>query len=313
MDPENTISDNLSYIFFFLSYAIGNSIGFRLIAIVASAFEIFSHLVEKPQGISDLVPVTYNVLFLTINSYYALRWQLAQQMLDLTDLDMELYQNAFEPLGVRRSQFRQLMGFAESHVVGEEEGAQVVFTEGSALTDLFVSLDGNMDVVKGGVPVATLEPYQLIGEVALLENLRADAPEFPARATIVAEPGARYLSWKQADWYSLMKIDAEFAYATQLMISRTLSRKLGQAREEQGLMCDTAFSLFDQDGSGSIDATELRSALRAMGTSLEADDAVEILRKYDASGSGSISLQEFRALASDLPEIVNAPQGILVD
>jgi len=313
VDPENTISDNLSYIFFFLSYAVGNNIAFRLIAIVASAFEILSHLVENPQGVADLVPVTYNILFLVINTYYALRWQLSRQRLDFTDIDEQLYQRAFEPLGIRRSQFRQLMSFAEPHVVEEEDGAQTVFTEGTALTELFVSLDGNMDVIKGGVPVATLEPFQLIGEVALLENLGEDTSCFPARATLVAEPGARYLSWTQANWYSLMKIDAEFAYATQLMISRTLSLKLGKAREEQGVMCDTAFSLVDQDGSGSIDRVELRSALRALGVSLEAAVAVEMIRQYDNDGSGSIDLQGFRALVRDLPGLVSGPRGILVD
>jgi len=200
-----------------------------------------------------------------INTYYALRWQLSRQRLDFTDIDEQLYQRAFEPLGIRRSQFRQLMSFAEPHVVEEEDGAQTVFTEGTALTELFVSLDGNMDVIKGGVPVATLEPFQLIGEVALLENLGEDTSCFPARATLVAEPGARYLSWTQANWYSLMKIDAEFAYATQLMISRTLSLKLGKAREEQGVMCDTAFSLVDQDGSGSIDRVEVCCRLSIQG------------------------------------------------
>jgi len=314
VDPENAISDHLSYICFFLSYAVGNKVGFRLIAIMASALEIFSHLVEKPQGVADIVPVTYNVLFLIINTYYALRRQLAKQRLVFTDVNETLYRKAFEPLGIRRSQFRQLMSFAEPHVVGEEAGAQVVFTEGAALTDLYVSLDGNMDVVKGGVPVATLEPYQLIGEVALLENIdQRGLSEFPARATLVAEPGAHYLSWAQTSWYSLMKKDAEFAYATQLMISRTLSRKLGKAREEQGMMCDTAFSLFDQDRSGSIDATELRSALRALGNNLEAAAAAEMIRKYDTNGNGSIDLQGFRALARDLPELVDGPRGILVD
>jgi len=156
--------------------------------------------------------------------------------------------------------------------------------------------------------VTTLEPYQLIGEVALLENLRDDSDNFAARATLVAEPGARYLSWKQADWYSLMKKDAEFAYATQLMISKTLSRKLGTAREEQGVMCDTVFSMMDQDGSGCVDAAELRSALGALGIEIDAADAVEMVRKYDADGSGSIGLQEFRALARDLPELQRGSQ-----
>ena len=78
------------------------------------------------------------------------------------------------------------------------------------------------------------------------------------------------------------------------------------------MMCDTAFSLFDQDSSGSIDAVELRSALRALGKTLDAAGAVEMIKKYDSDRNGSIDLQEFRALVRDLPELVKGPRGILV-
>ena len=81
----------------------------------------------------------------------------------------------------------------------------------------------------------------------------------------------------------------------------------------KGVMCDTAFSLFDTDSSGSIDPAELRCALRALGIALEPADAVEMIGKYDVDQNGAIDLQEFRALVRDLPELVNGPQGILVD
>lgn len=114
----------------------------------------------------------------------------------------ELFQNAFEPLGIQRNQFRTLLEYAEWHAVSEESEPQVVCVEGTPLTQLHVSLEGSMGVIKGGVPVASLAPYQLMGEVALLENLRDDATPFAARATLVAEPGARYVSWTQASWYA---------------------------------------------------------------------------------------------------------------
>ena len=70
---------------------------------------------------------------------------------------------------------------------------------------------------------------------------------------------------------------------------------------------------FDQDGSGAIDAAELRVALRALGYNVEDTDTVEIIEKYGADRSGSIDLQRFRALVRDLPELDNGPQGILID
>lgn len=67
-DPEAQFSDHLSYIAFFFSYAMGNPIGYRLIALVASSFEIYSHLVETTAvSAIDAIPVGYNVLFMVIN------------------------------------------------------------------------------------------------------------------------------------------------------------------------------------------------------------------------------------------------------
>jgi hypothetical protein len=92
--------------------------------------------------------------------------------------------------------------------------------------------------VKGGVPVASIAPFQVIGEVALLENLQSEggSTRTPARATIVAEAGARYVRIPQTVFYRLMASDREFERCAQLMICRTLSRKLGKAREEQQAM-----------------------------------------------------------------------------
>ena len=66
--------------------------------------------------------------------------------------------------------------------------------EGEPVTQLFVvSVSGDFDVVSGGRRVATLPEYQVIGEVALLENLQSKDGAFhqAARATVLAEPGSR--------------------------------------------------------------------------------------------------------------------------
>ena len=56
-----------------------------------------------------------------------------------------------------------------------------------------------------------------------------------ARATIVALPGSKYVRWSQRTFYELQQEeDGQFAAAVQLMIARTLSRKLGEARQQTG-------------------------------------------------------------------------------
>ena len=71
---EASYADHLSYICFFFSYAVGSPLGYRLLAIVACVFEIFSHAeydsVGSGGGFSmrvDAIPVGYSVLFVVIN------------------------------------------------------------------------------------------------------------------------------------------------------------------------------------------------------------------------------------------------------
>ena len=88
----------------------------------------------------------------------------------------------------------------------------------------------------GGAVASYLPPFQLIGEASLLENLQSPGGEAhpPARATVVAAPGSRYVRWPQSAFYELQEEeDSDFAYAIQLMIARTLSQKLSAARSSQ--------------------------------------------------------------------------------
>lgn len=246
-DPSASFTDHLSQIALFFGYAVGNRVGYRLIAIGAAAFELIAHLVDtrvyvegvevlSPTVEDDLIPVFYNILFIVINTYYVLRWQLDRQDVASTNpLEEELYRSCLEPLGIGRRPARQLLKGAEWLATEED---RVVFVEGQPLEDLYISVAGQMGVVKGGVPVASIAPFQVIGEVALLENLQSEGGSLrtPARATIVAEAGARYVRIPQTVFYRLMSSDREFERCAQLMICRTLSRKLGKAREEQQVM-----------------------------------------------------------------------------
>ena len=56
-DPLGSVTDHLSYIAFFFSYAIGNPIAFRIIAMVASVFEIISG--AEGRHITELGPGAY--------------------------------------------------------------------------------------------------------------------------------------------------------------------------------------------------------------------------------------------------------------
>ena len=99
-DPGASVGVHLSYIAQFFSYAMGDPIGFRLLAVLTSVLEIAGNLFEqKAAGAmvtganfdlvdafanvneEDVFPILYDQLFIVINGYYILRWLLAQEIL----------------------------------------------------------------------------------------------------------------------------------------------------------------------------------------------------------------------------------------
>jgi len=258
LDPGASVGVHLSYIAQFFSYAMGDPIGFRLLAVLTALLEIGGNLFEtKEAGLivngadfdlgnafanvndEDVFPLFYDQLFIVINGYYILRWLISQEALvsafEWKQEEEELYTNCFAPLGFRRAQFSRLLRLATFVRVDDAE-ADVLTIQGEPILDLFVPLNGTIEVRVGGAVAATLPPYQLVGEASLLENLQSPRGEVnpPARATVVAAPGSFYVRWSQRAFYDLQQEeDSDFAYAIQLMIARTLSEKLSAARLSQ--------------------------------------------------------------------------------
>ena len=257
-DPGASVGVHLSYIAQFFSYAGGDPIGFRLLAVLTSVLEIGGNLFETKEagGLvtgfdfnlanafgnvneEDVFPILYDQLFIVINGYYILRWLLTQETLasafEWRGEEESLYTECFAPLGFRRAQFSRLLRSAQ-FVLADEATALTV--QGEPVLDLFVPLNGTVEVRVGGAVASTLPPYQLVGEASLLENLQSKGGEVhpPARATVVAVPGCYYVRWPQSAFYDLQQEeDSDFGYAVQLMIARTLSQKLSAARRSQSV------------------------------------------------------------------------------
>lgn len=99
-DPGASVGVHLSYIAQFFSYAMGDPIGFRSLAVLTSVLEILGNLFETKEAgmivsganfnvidafanvnVEDVFPVLYDQLFIFINGYYILRWLLTQETL----------------------------------------------------------------------------------------------------------------------------------------------------------------------------------------------------------------------------------------
>jgi len=63
--------------------------------------------------------------------------------------------------------------------------------------------------------------------------------------------------------------------------------------EEQKQEIKEAFDLFDTDGSGTIDAKELKVAMRALGFEPRKEEIKKMIADVDRDGSGTIDFNEF--------------------
>jgi Ca2+-binding EF-hand superfamily protein len=64
--------------------------------------------------------------------------------------------------------------------------------------------------------------------------------------------------------------------------------------EEQKQEIREAFDLFDTDGSGTIDAKELKVAMRALGFEPKKEEIKKMISDIDKDGNGTIDFNEFR-------------------
>lgn len=71
-------------------------------------------------------------------------------------------------------------------------------------------------------------------------------------------------------------------------------------REEMRSEIIQVFKMFDEDDTGSIDVSELASALQTItGEKVSREDMMAIMAKFDADGSGSIELAEFESMVME--------------
>ena len=83
-------------------------------------------------------------------------------------------------------------------------------------------------------------------------------------------------------------------------LSKQASKSKGGAKakkfeltEEQKQEIREAFDLFDTDGSGTIDAKELKVAMRALGFEPKKEEIKKMISDIDKDGSGTIDFSEF--------------------
>lgn len=133
----------------------------------------------------------------------------------------------FRPLGDREL----LRVLQVTEVASFQDGATVI-QQGETGEELFIVLEGRVNVIRGETIIATLEQGAHVGEMALVRNQ-------PRSATVRANGDAELMVIRRRDFFELLR--NEHALAVKLLwqflgvvadrLAET-SRELGQAREE---------------------------------------------------------------------------------
>ena len=63
--------------------------------------------------------------------------------------------------------------------------------------------------------------------------------------------------------------------------------------EEQVAEFKECFSLFDADGSGTVDTSELGTVMKSLGQKMSDEDLANMIQEVDADGSGTVDFAEF--------------------
>ncbi|KAL8616816.1 Centrin-1 [Nucella lapillus] len=81
--------------------------------------------------------------------------------------------------------------------------------------------------------------------------------------------------------------------------------------EEQKQEIREAFDLFDADGSGTIDAKELKVAMRALGFEPKKEEIKKMIAEIDKEGTGTIDFNDFLTIMTQKMSEKDAKEEIL--
>jgi CRP-like cAMP-binding protein len=127
----------------------------------------------------------------------------------------------------------------EKHVVSVAEG-RVVFSEGDQGSEMYVIIDGEIEIVKRtsletSKTLTTLKKGDIFGEMALIDEL-------PRSATAIAKKPGKLLVMDEALFYSLARNNADFAFKMIKVLSErirksndTISRLATENRDVRAL------------------------------------------------------------------------------
>ena len=97
-------------------------------------------------------------------------------------------------------------------------------------------------------------------------------------------------------------------YGVKAVTALSYSGATAEQKKEAEDDLRAVFNKFDRNHSGKMDHKELKKALATVGMEMDADQAKELLAKYDMDGSGLMEFEEFKMLCIALNAVnLNSP------
>lgn len=231
-----------AFLYLALSYLETDFWNLRLYAtggIVLSMF--FQYYRAQPLWI----PIKWNVIFLVINAvmiaqiYYE---HLTAQ--NITEEQKNIYTKLFRDLGMNNVSYFRLMSCAAR--VELQKGDHLI-TAGKHNDHLSLVVSGNLDVIREGEAVNTIEPDQFCGEMSFLQwkdelrkHLLKDPVAEPDTVHILgvgnivaAEEGAVVYRWNFWDLHKLFLRDMSVGVVVERLLSNDLNNKLQNNWKEE--------------------------------------------------------------------------------
>ncbi|HEY3499748.1 MAG TPA: cyclic nucleotide-binding domain-containing protein, partial [Polyangiaceae bacterium] len=127
---------------------------------------------------------------------------------------------------------REILRVLQVTDVASFQNGERVMNEGEAGEELFIVLNGRVKVTRGGAELATLEPGDHVGEMALVRSQ-------PRSATVVSDGASELMVIRRADFFEILRKEHQLAVKLLWQFLGVLSdrladtsRELGAAKEE---------------------------------------------------------------------------------
>jgi len=202
---------HFSNLLLLVSYSVRDMLWLRWFA-VAAALTNMPYFLLQPTVLWP--PILWALVFTAINLYQITRIYLERRPVVLSADEQRLYDLAFRSLRPRDFLSLTLVGEWKNATAGEK-----ILAEGVPVSRLCIPISGSAEVRKGGRPVGTLEPGQIVGTTLALTGSRS-----PVEATFTGS--ARYMSWPVESLRTFIDKRPDLRVALQGLVSRDLAGKV---------------------------------------------------------------------------------------